>query len=138
MSNELNYNLKAIELIKDGRFEEKIMPIRKQEFGFTEKEVLDNLKEGIERNVFKKVCKNSKCSYRVLKDFVVEDNEDMVGDSEGEKNICNDISSGTEEVTETTINMGSQTDIMISSREFQNFKAEVQQAISKLRKDFNN
>ena len=128
MSNELNYNLKAIELIKDGRFEEKIMPIRKQEFGFTEKEVLDNLREGIERNVFKKVCKNSKCSYRVLKDFVVEDNEDMVGDSEGEKNICNDISSGTEEVTETTINMGSQTDIMISSREFQNFKAEVQQA----------
>ena len=128
MSNELNYNLKAIELIKDGRFEEKIMPIRKQEFGFTEKEVLDNLKEGIERNVFKKVCKNSKCSYRVLKDFVVEDNEDMVGDSEGEKNICNDISSGTEEVTATTINMGSQTDIMISSREFQNFKAEVQQA----------
>ena len=128
MSNELNYNLKAIELIKDGRFEEKIMPIRKQEFGFTEKEVLDNLKEGIERNVFKKVCKNSKCSYRVLKDFVVEDNEDMVGDSEGEKNICNDISSGTEEVTATTINMGGQTDIMISSREFQNFKAEVQQA----------
>ena len=44
MSNELNYNLKAIELIKDGRFEEKIMPIRKQEFGFTEKEVLDNFK----------------------------------------------------------------------------------------------
>ena len=128
MSNELNYNLKAIELIKDGRFEERIMPIRKQEFGFTEKEVLDNLREGIERNVFKKVCKNSKCSYRVLKDFVVEDNEDMVGDSEGEKNICNDISSGTEEVTATTINMGSQTDIMISSREFQNFKAEVQQA----------
>ena len=45
MSNELNYNLKAIELIKDGRFEEKIMPIRKQEFGFTEKEVLDNLRK---------------------------------------------------------------------------------------------
>ena len=32
--------------------------------------------------------------------------------------------------------MGSQTD-MISSREFQDFKAEVQQEIAKLRKDFN-
>ena len=43
---------------------------------------------------------------------------------------------GLEEVTTTTINMGSQTD-MISSREFQDFKAEVQQEIAKLRRDFN-
>ena len=43
---------------------------------------------------------------------------------------------GLEEVTTTTINMGSQTD-MISSREFQDFKAEVQQEILKLRRDFN-
>ena len=28
----------------------------------------------------------------MLKDFVVEDNEDVVRDSEGGKSICNDIS----------------------------------------------
>ena len=32
--------------------------------------------------------------------------------------------------------MGSQTEIMILSREFQDFKAEVQQEIVKLRRDF--
>ena len=109
----------------------------KQELGLSEKEALDSLKEVIERNVFKKVYINNKCSYCMLKDFVVEDNEDAVRDIEGEKNISNYISSGTEEVTVTKINMGSQTDIMISHREFQDFKAEVQQEIPKLRRDFN-
>ena len=33
--------------------------------------------------------------------------------------------------------MGSQTEIMISSREFQDFKTEVQQEIVKLTRDFN-
>ena len=73
----------------------------------------------------------------MLKDLVVEDKEGIVRNSEGEKNICNGISSGREEVTTTTINMGSQTDIMISSREFRDFEAEVQQEITKLRRDFN-
>ena len=50
----------------------------------------------------------------MLKDLVVEDKEGVVRGSEREKNICNSISYGTEEVTATTINMGSQTD-MISS-----------------------
>ena len=48
MSNELNYILNAIELIKmkkDGQQEEKIIQICKQEFGLSEKEVLDSLKE---------------------------------------------------------------------------------------------
>ena len=126
MSNELNYILKALELIKmkkDGQYEEKIIQICKQEFGFSVKEVLDSLKEGIERNVLKKVYKNNKSSYRILKELVVEDKQDVVRGKEGEKNICNSISYGTEEATTTTINMGSQTD-MISSREFQDFKAE--------------
>ena len=52
----------------------------------------------------------------MLKDLVVEDKEGVVRGSEREKNICNSISYGTEEVTATTINMGSQTD-MISSRD---------------------
>ena len=50
----------------------------------------------------------------MLKDLVVEDKKGVVRGSEREKNICNSISYGTEEVTATTINMGSQTD-MISS-----------------------
>ena len=139
MSNELNYILKTIELIKMkkyGQYEEKIIQICKQEFGFSVKEVLDSLKEGIERNVLKKVYKNNKSSYRILKELVVEDKQDVVRGKEGEKNICNSISYGTEEATTTTITMGSQTD-MISSREFQDFKAEVQQEIAKLRRDFN-
>ena len=139
MSNELNYILKAIELIKmkkDGQYEEKIIQICKQEFGFSVKEVLDSLKEGIERNVLKKVYKNNKSSYRILKELVVEDKQDVVRGKESEKNICNSISYGTEEAATTTINMGSQTD-MISFREFQDFKAEVQQEIAKLRRDFN-
>ena len=40
---------------KDGQYEEKIIQICKKEFGFSVKEVLDSLKEGIERNVLKKV-----------------------------------------------------------------------------------
>ena len=130
--------MKAIELIKkkkDGRYEQKIIQICKQELGLSEKETLDSLKEVIERNVFKKVYINNKCSYRMLKDLVVEDNEDVVRDIEGEKNISNYISCGTEEVAVTKINMGSQTEIMISHREFQDFKAEVQQEIHKLRRD---
>ena len=67
--------------------------------------------------------------------LVVEDKEDVVRDSEGEKNICNGISSCTEEVKTTTINMGSQND-MISSRELQDFKAEVTQEIAKLIRGF--
>ena len=121
---------------KYGQYEEKIIQICKQEFGFSVKEVLDSLKEGIERNVLKKVYKNNKSSYRILKELVVEDKQDVVRGKEGEKNICNSISYGTEEATTTTINMGSQTD-MISFREFQDFKAEVQQEIAKLRRDFN-
>ena len=130
--------MKAIELIKkkkDGQYEQKIIQICKQELGLSEKETLDSLKEVIERNVFKKVYINNKCSYRMLKDLVVEDNEDVVRDIEGEKNISNYISCGTEEVAVTKINMGSQTEIMISHREFQDFKAEVQQEIHKLRRD---
>ena len=34
----------------------------------------------------------------MLKGLVVEDKENVVSDSEGEKNICNGISSGTEQV----------------------------------------
>ena len=34
----------------------------------------------------------------MLKGVVVEDKENVVSDSEGEKNICNGISSGTEQV----------------------------------------
>ena len=48
MSNELNYILNAIELIKmktDGQHEEKIIQICEQEFGLSEKEILDSLKE---------------------------------------------------------------------------------------------
>ena len=48
MSNELNYILNAIELIKmkkDGQQEEKIIQICEQEFGLSEKEILDSLKE---------------------------------------------------------------------------------------------
>ena len=48
MSNELNYILNAIELIKmkkDGQQEEKIIQIYEQEFGLSEKEILDSLKE---------------------------------------------------------------------------------------------
>ena len=44
--------------------------------------------------------------YGLLKDLVVKDEEDVLRDSEGEKKICNGVSSGTEEVTTTTINMG--------------------------------
>ena len=54
MSNELHYVLKAIELIKmknDGQYEEKIIQIYEQEFGLSEKEVLEKknylLKESI-------------------------------------------------------------------------------------------
>ena len=54
ITNELHYVLKAIELIKmkkDGQYEEKIMQICEQEFGLSEKEVLEKknylLKEGI-------------------------------------------------------------------------------------------
>ena len=75
--------------------------------------------------MLKKVYKNNKCSYRMLKDIVVEDKEGVVRGSEGGKNISNGISYGTEEVTTIMINMGSQTD-MIWSRKFQDFKAEVQ------------
>ena len=48
MSNELNYILNAIELIKmkkDGQQEEKIIQICEQEFGLSEKEILGSLKE---------------------------------------------------------------------------------------------
>ena len=65
----------------------------------SEKEVLDRLKEGIERNVLKKVYINNKSSYRMLKDLVVEDKEGVVRGSEGEKNICNSICYGTEVTT---------------------------------------
>ena len=41
--------------------------------------------------MFEEVYKNSKCSHHILKDLVVEDKEDAVRDSEGEKNICNSI-----------------------------------------------
>ena len=75
--------------------------------------------------MLKKVYKNNKCSYRMLKDIVVEDKEGVVRGSEGGKNISSGISYGTGEVTTTLINMGNQTD-MISSRKFQDFKAEVQ------------
>ena len=127
---------KAIELIKKkkhGQDEEKTIQIC---------EVLDSLKESFERNGFGKVYKNNKCSYHMLKDVVVEDKEDVVKvrrweeDIEGEKNIWNGIGSGLQEVTTTTINMGSQTDILISSRAFQDFKAEIQQKIAKLRREF--
>ena len=67
----------------------------------------------------------------MVKDLVVEDKEDVVKDSGSEKNICNSESSGTEEVTTAKINVGTQTNIMILSREFQNLKAEVQQEIAK-------
>ena len=72
---------------------------------------------------------------RILK-FVLQDNKDVVEHSEGERNICSDIRSSTEEVTATPINMLSQTDIVISSREFEDFKAPVQQKIAKSRRDF--
>ena len=109
MSNELNYVLDARELIKkkkDNQYEEKIIQICKKEFELSEKQVLDSLKESIKRNLFKNVYKNNKCLYGLLKDLVVKDEEDVLRDSEGEKNICNGVSSGTEEVTTTTINMG--------------------------------
>lgn len=93
-----------------------------QEFGLSEEDVLDSLREGIEIHMFEEVYKNNKCSYHIFKDLVVEDKEDAVRDSEGEKNICNSMRSGTEEAITTTINMGSQTDIMISSRELPDFK----------------
>ena len=94
--------------------------------------------------MLKKVYKNNKSSYRMLKDLVVEDKEGVIRGREGEMNILKKKQNfmapflwmGLEEVTTTTINMGSQTD-MISSREFQDFKAEVQQEIAKLRRDFN-
>ena len=73
----------------------------------------------------------------MLKDLLVEDNEEVVRDSEGEQNIFIDISSDTEEVTATTINTGGQTYNMISSEEFQDLKAEVQREIAKLRRGFN-
>ena len=63
--------------------------------------------------------------------------EDIVRESGCEKNICDGMSSDTEKVTTTTINMGSQSDIMILSRKFQYFRGEVQQEIAKLRKNFN-
>ena len=97
MSNELNYVLKAIELMKmkkDGQYEEKIIEICEQEFGLSEKEVVDSLKEGIERNILKKVYKNNKSSYHMLKDLVVEDKEGVVRGSESERNICKSISYG--------------------------------------------
>ena len=50
MSNELNYVLDARELIKkkkDSHYEEKIIQICKKEFGLSEKQVLDSLKESI-------------------------------------------------------------------------------------------
>ena len=58
----------------------------------------------------KEFIKNNKLPYHMLKDLVVEDNEDVVRDSEDEKNICNGTSSGTEEMTTTTINMDNQTE----------------------------
>ena len=87
---------------KDGQYEENIIQICEQEFGLSEKEVLDSLKEGIKRNALKKVYKNNKSSYRILKDLVVGDKEGVVRGSEGEKNICNSISYGTEEVKSKT------------------------------------
>ena len=53
--------------------------------------------------------------------LVVEDKGGVVRGSEGEKNIYNSISYGTEEVTTTTINMGSQTDL-ISPESFRTLK----------------
>ena len=94
ISNKLNYILKAIELIqkkKVGQYEEKITKICEQEYRLSEEDVLDSLKEGIETHVFEEVYKNNKCSHHILKDLVVEDKEDAVRDSEGEKNICNSI-----------------------------------------------
>ena len=72
----------------------------------------------------------------MLEDLVVEDKEGIMRGSEGEKSICNGISYDTEQVTTIMVNMGGQTD-MISSREFQDFKAEFQQEITKLRRGFN-
>ena len=72
----------------------------------------------------------------MLEDLVVEDKEGIMRGSEGEKSICNGISYDTEQVTTIMVNMGGQTD-MISSREFQDFKAEFQQEIAKLRRGFN-
>ena len=54
MSNELNYILKTVKLIKKkkyGQYEEKIIQICEQEFGLSEKFFLDSLKEVIQRNV---------------------------------------------------------------------------------------
>ena len=140
MSNKLNYIKKAIELIKRKKvrqYGQKIIQICKQEFGLSEKEVLDNLKEGIKRNAFEKVSNNKTYSYHMLKELVVKDKDNAVRGGAGEKNICNSITSGTKQVTTTAINVGSQTDIMISSREFQQFKTEVQQEMAKLKRDFN-
>ena len=53
---------------------------------------------------------------------MVNDKEDVVRDSEGEKSIYNGISSGTEEVTAITINMGSQANIMILSENLRTSK----------------
>ena len=89
-SNELNYILKAIELIKmkkDDQYEEKIIQICEQKSELSEKEFLDSLKEGIERNMLKKVYKNNKSSCHMLKDLVVEDKEGVIRGSEGEMNI---------------------------------------------------
>ena len=72
----------------------------------------------------------------MLEDLVVEDKEGIMRGSEGEKSICNGISYDTEQVTTIMVNMGGQTD-MISSREFQDFKAKFQQEIAKLRRGFN-
>ena len=53
---------------------------------------------------------------------MVNDKEDVVRDSEGEKNIYNDITCRKEEVTAITINMGSQANIMILSENLRTSK----------------
>ena len=57
----------AIGLLKknDYQYEEQIIQICKQGFGLSVKEVFDSLKEGFERNVFKKVYENNKSQYKM-------------------------------------------------------------------------
>ena len=90
MNSIISWATELIKMKKDGQYQEKTIQICEQEFGLSKQEVLDSLKEGIERNVLRKVYKNNKSSYRMLKDSVV------VRGSEGEKNICNSICYGTE------------------------------------------
>ena len=61
---------------KDRQYEENIIQICREEFGLSEKEDLDSIKEGINTDVLKNVYKSNKFSYRTL--LVVEDKGGVV------------------------------------------------------------